>query len=309
MGSITQRGRSAASASTSAAKSASGAGPAAYLLVGVRRDHRDEALRELLLQLTIAGLGALSALALALMIVAGKHLNLTLFGLIIAFLVVGALRKVPVYEAFVEGAKEGFDVAKSLLPYLIAMLCAIGALRASGALDFGLEGIRWLVEALGWDTRFVDALPTALVKPFSGSAARAGSAGPKGSAAPCASRCACASRMIRSEFSFASSEVSPQAVMPCPPRMVPIACGLARAISAMSSRRRTGLASVRRPTARRASRTDRAWMRPSNSRETMPSRAAVSSRASSRAALRAGLALAVIAAVLLIWADGAVGVF
>jgi spore maturation protein SpmB len=99
--------------------------------------------------------------------------NLTLFGLIIAFLVVGALRKVPVYEAFVEGAKEGFDVAKSLLPYLIAMLCAIGALRASGALDFGLEGIRWLVEALGWDTRFVDALPTALVKPFSGSAARA----------------------------------------------------------------------------------------------------------------------------------------
>lgn len=99
--------------------------------------------------------------------------NLTLFGLIIAFLVVGALRKVPVYEAFVEGAQEGFDVAKSLLPYLIAMLCAIGALRASGALDFGLEGIRWLVETLGWDTRFVDALPTALVKPFSGSAARA----------------------------------------------------------------------------------------------------------------------------------------
>ncbi|MBU2331632.1 MAG: spore maturation protein, partial [Gammaproteobacteria bacterium] len=99
--------------------------------------------------------------------------NLTLFGLIIAFLAVGALRKVPVYEAFVEGAQEGFDVAKSLLPYLIAMLCAIGALRASGALDFGLEGIRWMVEALGWDTRFVDALPTALVKPFSGSAARA----------------------------------------------------------------------------------------------------------------------------------------
>ena len=81
--------------------------------------------------------------------------------------------KNPLYEAFVEGAKEGFDVAKNLLPYLVAMLCAIGALRASGALDLGLEGIRWLVEALGWDTRFVDALPTALVKPFSGSAARA----------------------------------------------------------------------------------------------------------------------------------------
>ncbi len=99
--------------------------------------------------------------------------NLVLFGLILAFVVVGALRKVPVYEAFVEGAKEGFDVARSLLPYLVAMLVAVGALRASGALDFGLDGIRWLVEALGWDTRFVDALPTALVKPFSGSAARA----------------------------------------------------------------------------------------------------------------------------------------
>lgn len=117
----------------------------------------------LLAGLSVTALGSLSSLL-------G---NLTLFGLIIAFLIVGALRKVPVYEAFVEGAKEGFDVAKSLLPYLIAMLCAIGALRASGALDFGLEGIRWLVEALGWDTRFVDALPTALVKPFSGSAARA----------------------------------------------------------------------------------------------------------------------------------------
>ena len=99
--------------------------------------------------------------------------NLTLFGLILLFLVVGALRRVAVYESFIEGAKEGFDVAKSLLPYLVAMLCAIGVLRASGALDFGLDGIRWLVEALGWDTRFVDALPTALIKPFSGGAARA----------------------------------------------------------------------------------------------------------------------------------------
>ncbi|WP_212629355.1 spore maturation protein [Pseudomonas sp. KB-10] len=99
--------------------------------------------------------------------------NLTLFGLIMLFLVVGALRKVAVYESFIDGAKEGFDVAKSLLPYLVAMLCAIGVLRASGALDFGLDGIRWLVETLGWDARFVDALPTALIKPFSGGAARA----------------------------------------------------------------------------------------------------------------------------------------
>jgi spore maturation protein SpmB len=99
--------------------------------------------------------------------------NLTLFGIIMLFLVVGWLKKVPVYETFVEGAKEGFDVAKSLLPYLVAMLCAVGVLRASGALEMALDGIRWVVEGLGWDTRFVDALPTALVKPFSGSAARA----------------------------------------------------------------------------------------------------------------------------------------
>lgn len=99
--------------------------------------------------------------------------NLTLFGVILSFVVIGALKKVPVYEQFIEGAREGFDVAKSLLPYLVAMLCAIGVLRASGALEFGLDGIRWLVEWLGWDTRFVEALPTAMVKPFSGSAARA----------------------------------------------------------------------------------------------------------------------------------------
>jgi spore maturation protein SpmB len=86
---------------------------------------------------------------------------------------VGALRRVPVYENFIDGAKEGFDVAKSLLPYLVAMLCAIGVLRASGALDMGLDGVRALVQAIGWDTRFIDALPTALMKPFSGSGARA----------------------------------------------------------------------------------------------------------------------------------------
>ena len=99
--------------------------------------------------------------------------NVTLFGIIMLFLVVGALRKVKVYETFVEGAKEGFDVAKNLLPYLVAMLCAVGVLRASGALDLILEGIRHVIQWLGMDTRFVDALPTALVKPFSGSAARA----------------------------------------------------------------------------------------------------------------------------------------
>ncbi len=99
--------------------------------------------------------------------------NLTLFSLVVAFLLVGAWRKVPVYEAFVEGAREGFDVAKGLLPYLVAMLCAVGVLRTSGALGYALDGIRWCVETVGMDARFVDALPTALVKPFSGSAARA----------------------------------------------------------------------------------------------------------------------------------------
>ena len=123
-------------------------------------------------------LGGFMALLAGLSAVALKELssllgNLTLFGLIFLFVLVGWLRKVPVYETFVDGAKEGFDVAKNLLPYLVAMLCAIGVLRASGALDIGLDGIRSLIEWAGWDTRFVDALPTALVKPFSGSAARA----------------------------------------------------------------------------------------------------------------------------------------
>jgi spore maturation protein SpmB len=99
--------------------------------------------------------------------------NLTLFGIILAFLIVGAWRKVAVYECFIEGAKQGFDVAKNLLPYLVAMFCAVGVLRASGALDYLLDGMRWIVQQIGFDTRWIDAMPTALVKPFSGSAARA----------------------------------------------------------------------------------------------------------------------------------------
>jgi len=117
----------------------------------------------LLATLPAASLASLSSLA-------G---NPVLFAIVIAFLVAGAWRKVPVYESFVEGARQGFEVAKDLLPYLVAMLCAVGVLRASGALDFVLDGVRWLAAASGVDTRFVDALPTALVKPFSGSAARA----------------------------------------------------------------------------------------------------------------------------------------
>ncbi|MCK7592859.1 nucleoside recognition domain-containing protein [Pseudomarimonas salicorniae] len=119
----------------------------------------------------IAVLAGLSAAALSSL--SSLLGNLTLLGVVMAFLIAGALRRVPVYEAFVDGAKQGFEVARDLLPYLVAMLCAIGMLRASGALDVALEGVRWLVAVGGFDDRFVDALPTAFAKPFSGSAARA----------------------------------------------------------------------------------------------------------------------------------------
>lgn len=99
--------------------------------------------------------------------------NLTLFSIVIAFLAIGALRKVNVYDAFIEGAREGLGFTVTLLPYLIAMLVAVGVLRASGVLDAGLDGIRWVAEGMGWDTRFIDALPTAFIKPLSGSGARA----------------------------------------------------------------------------------------------------------------------------------------
>ena len=125
----------------------------------------------LLLAGFMALLASLSAAALAQL--SSLLGNLTLFALVLLFVCLGAWRKVPVYEAFVEGAKEGFDVAKGLLPYLVAMLCAVGVFRASGALGYALDAIRWCVEVLGMDARFVEALPTALVKPFSGSAARA----------------------------------------------------------------------------------------------------------------------------------------
>lgn len=125
----------------------------------------------LLLGGLLAGLGTLSAAALA--SVSALVGNLVLFGVILAFLLAGAIKRVPVYEAFIEGAKDGFGVARDLLPYLVAMLCAVGVLRASGALGYALEGIRWVVHGLGMNTDFVAALPTALVKPFSGSAARA----------------------------------------------------------------------------------------------------------------------------------------
>lgn len=99
--------------------------------------------------------------------------NFTLMAVILWFLFTGFLKKVPVYETFIEGAKEGFDIAVKILPYLVAMLVAVGVLRASGVFELALGGIKWCVLALGMNADFVPALPTALIKPFSGSGARA----------------------------------------------------------------------------------------------------------------------------------------
>jgi len=99
--------------------------------------------------------------------------NLMIFSAIIGFLSIAHFKGVNIYETFIEGAKEGFEVAIKIIPYLLAMLVAIGVLRESGA----LEGFIWLLRegfaSFGADTRFVDALPTAIMKPFSGSGARA----------------------------------------------------------------------------------------------------------------------------------------
>jgi len=99
--------------------------------------------------------------------------NLTLMCVIMLFLTVAYFRKVDVYESFVTGAKQGFGVALKIIPYLVAMLVAIGVFRASGALDGVLYGLEWAVAGLGFNTDFVAALPTAFMKPLSGSGARA----------------------------------------------------------------------------------------------------------------------------------------
>lgn len=95
-----------------------------------------------------------------------------LLAVICGFVVLAMRRRVNVYDTFIDGAKDGFKTAVSIIPFLVAMLVAVGMFRASGALGFILDGIRWLVEAAGADSRFVDALPTAFMKPLSGSGAR-----------------------------------------------------------------------------------------------------------------------------------------
>ena len=99
--------------------------------------------------------------------------NLTLFSLIMLFLTYGWRKKVNVYDAFIDGAKQGFEVAIKLIPYLVGMLVAIGVLRTSGVLDGLLVGIEYLLTLMGFNTDFVQALPTAFMKPLSGSGARA----------------------------------------------------------------------------------------------------------------------------------------
>jgi len=98
--------------------------------------------------------------------------NFLLFTVIGAFMSAAAWRKLNVFDVFIDGAKEGFNVAIKIVPYLVAMLVGIGVFRASGALEMFLDGVRWVVVGLGMDTRFVDALPTALMKPLSGSGSR-----------------------------------------------------------------------------------------------------------------------------------------
>ena len=99
--------------------------------------------------------------------------NLILFSLIMLFLFSGWRKKVNVYDAFIEGAREGFDVAVRLIPFLVGMLVAIGVLRTSGVLDGLVAGLESVLSSLGANTDFIQALPTALMKPLSGSGARA----------------------------------------------------------------------------------------------------------------------------------------
>ena len=98
--------------------------------------------------------------------------GVTLFSIIILFILSGVKAKINVYEAFIEGAKDGFGTAVRIIPYLIAILVAIGVFRASGGMDVIMDGIAWCAAALGADTDFVGALPTAIMKPLSGSGAR-----------------------------------------------------------------------------------------------------------------------------------------
>ncbi|MCF6185142.1 MAG: spore maturation protein [Bacteroidales bacterium] len=132
----------------------------------------------------LAYLGGLSALILGIILYL-QHLpkakiaeissvtsNVLLFSIIVFFIGLAALKKVNVYDAFIEGAKDGFKTAVKIIPYLVAILVAIGVFRASGAMDYLISGFAYIFESTGINTDFINALPTALMKPLSGSGAR-----------------------------------------------------------------------------------------------------------------------------------------
>ena len=98
--------------------------------------------------------------------------NFILFFIITAFISLGLYRKINVYDTFIEGAKDGFNIAIRIIPYLIAILVGIGVFRASGAMDWLVDGVEYAINAVGFDTSWVKALPTAIMKPLSGSGAR-----------------------------------------------------------------------------------------------------------------------------------------
>lgn len=98
--------------------------------------------------------------------------NFILFSVIIAFILMAVIKKVNVYDAFIDGAKDGFKTAVKIIPYLVAILVAIGVFRASGAMEWFISGVTWIFEQAGINTDFTPALPTALMKPLSGSGAR-----------------------------------------------------------------------------------------------------------------------------------------
>ena len=124
----------------------------------------------LLVAAVIWGFGQLDSVTMNL--VSTSAANILLMTIIIAFILAGVRKKVNVYDAFIEGAKDGFTTAVRIIPYLVAILVGIGVFRASGAMDMLINGIEWSVEACGGNSDFVGALPTALMKPLSGSGAR-----------------------------------------------------------------------------------------------------------------------------------------
>jgi len=99
--------------------------------------------------------------------------NLILLAIIVTFITGAAIKKVNVYDAFIDGAKDGFSVSIKIIPFMIGILVGIGVFRASGAMDLLMDGIKGLVGWLGYDSKFIDALPTAFMKPLSGSGAKA----------------------------------------------------------------------------------------------------------------------------------------